>query len=72
MAGDLERAGCGYFTGDVFTAGGLQGVPSGNSSVVFPYVSQFLNTRNAASAIWGTGFWAHVPGTSVTNRKCAP
>jgi RHS repeat-associated protein len=63
---------CGYYTGDVFAAGGVQGIPTGNSTVVFPYVSQFLNTRNAASLAWGAGFWSHVPGTSTPNRKCLP
>jgi RHS repeat-associated protein len=63
---------CGYYTGDVFAAGGVQGIPTGNSTVVFPYVSQFLNTRNAASLAWGAGFWSHVPGTSTPNRKCVP
>lgn len=63
---------CGYYTADVFAAGGVRNIPAGNSTVVHPYVSQFLNARNAASLAWGSGFWAHVPNTSVPNRKCAP
>jgi RHS repeat-associated protein len=63
---------CGYYTGDVFSAGGIKGIPTGNSTVVFPYVSQLLNTRNAAALGWGAGFWSHVPGTSTPNRKCLP